>query len=136
MSGSTYSTAESAKQPKVDVTESAPAFQFSVVECRPRFSINKIFKPNWEEVFPEVRPAKFLFRHRKLEFIEDFAKALVWLAPQTRMGIIPGRLIQGFTGWHRRTLDPFNKYNNPVTIEGNVPADVELRGAALLALSR
>jgi hypothetical protein len=93
------------------------AFEFSLVECRRRFFIAKVFKPDWDEVFPEKRPATFLSRHKKLELIEDFAKALEWLSTQPRMGIIPGRLIQGFTGWQRRTLDPFNKYNNPVTIE-------------------
>jgi hypothetical protein len=103
-------------QGKDFATETVPAFQFTVVRCHDRFNIVKIFKSNWEQVIPDVRPAKFLFYPRRVELIEDFAKGLNELATQPKMGIIPGQLLPEFTGYQRRTLDPFNKYGNPVTI--------------------
>jgi hypothetical protein len=47
--------------------------------------------------------------------LEDFAKALEWLADEPQRFIIRGQLKQGLTGWQRRLLKP--KGDDPATIE-------------------
>jgi hypothetical protein len=46
----------------------------------------------------------FQFKHCELELLEDFAKALKWLATEPRRFIIRGQLVPGLSGWQRRLL--------------------------------
>jgi hypothetical protein len=46
----------------------------------------------------------FQFAYREVELLEDFAKALEWLATEPRRFIIRGQLLPGLAGWQRRLL--------------------------------
>jgi hypothetical protein len=60
---------------------------------------------------------QFQFAYRELELLEDFAKALEWLATAPRCFIIRGQLKQGLTGWQRRLMKDDRKGSVSATIE-------------------
>jgi len=57
----------------------------------------------------------FLYKYCQIESLQDFAKALDWLADQPRMFVIRGQLLPGLSGWQRRLLYP--RGGDPATIE-------------------
>jgi hypothetical protein len=90
-----------------------PAFQFSVLTCHRRVLATKIvYADEKERPYDDART--FQFKYCEL-VLEDFAKALVWLANEPRRFIIRGQLQPGLSGWQRRLIKP--RDNDDATIE-------------------
>lgn len=96
------------------VAQLQPAFQFSVLTCHHRVLATKIVYADGKER-PYDNARTFSFKYCELELLEDFAKALEWLANEPHRFIIRGSLLPGLTGWQRRLIKP--KDDDPITIE-------------------
>src|SRR5215831_15454252 len=91
-----------------------PAFQFSVLTCHQRVLATKVvYADDKERPYDNART--FQFAYRELDCLEDFAKALEWLADEPHRFIIRGQLQPGLSGWQRRLIKP--KDNDDATIE-------------------
>jgi hypothetical protein len=90
------------------------AFQFSLLQCKPNIQLVKTIYADWQDR-PYDRAKQFLFSYKEVEYLEDFAKALEWLADQPNRCIIRGCLKPGLSGWQRRLLNG-DRYD-PATIE-------------------
>jgi hypothetical protein len=107
-------TANNAQKQAGQIT---PAFQFSVLICKPSLLATKIIYPIGEPR-PYDNAKQFLFEYKKIDCLEDFAKlALPWLAKERRRFIIRGQLKPGLTGWQRRLSKTDLKTGDPATIE-------------------
>lgn len=110
-----YSIAPKCPDYKGELQEkNTPAFQFSVLTCRPTLLATKTVLADGKEI-PFGYAKKFQFAYRELELLEDFAKALDWLATEPNKFIIRGQLKPGLSGWQRRLLYP--RDGDPATIE-------------------
>jgi hypothetical protein len=110
-----HTTANDSRKQAANAAERLlPAFQFSVLTCAKNLLATKtIFADG--TVVPYGNPKHFRYRYCEIHSLEEFAKALGWLADQPHNFIIRGQLKEGLTGWQRRLLKP-NK-DDPTTIE-------------------
>jgi hypothetical protein len=86
---------------RAQVAQASAAFQFSVLTCRHQLLATKTILADGKEI-PFGHAKHFRFAYRELDLLEDFCKALQWLATEPNKFIIRGRLKPGLTGWHRR----------------------------------
>lgn len=90
----------------------APAFQFSILTCKPSLLATKIIYPIGEPR-PYDNAKQFLFAYKEVDCLEDFAKiVLPYLAKKSRRFIIRGQLKPGLAGWQFRHFK-----RDPITIE-------------------
>ena len=90
----------------------APAFQFSILTCKPSLLATKIIYPIGEPR-PYDNAKQFLFAYKEVDCLEDFAKiVLPYLAKESRRFIIRGQLKPGLAGWQFRHFK-----RDPITIE-------------------
>jgi hypothetical protein len=85
--------------------QNVPAFQFSILTCRPNLSATKTIKADGTEI-PFGHAKHFQFKYLEIGTLEDFATVLGWLAGQRQRFIIRGQLLPGLTGWQRRLIYP------------------------------
>jgi hypothetical protein len=98
----TYNISGATKQ----AAEQIPAFQFSVLTCKPSLLATKIIYPIGEPR-PYDNAKQFLFAYKEVDCLEDFAKlALPWLAKESKKFIIRGQLKPGLAGWQLRRFKP------------------------------
>jgi hypothetical protein len=89
-------------------------FAISVLKCHQNLLATKTIFPDGK-VIPYDHAKTFRFTYRELDTLEEFAKALEWLADEPRMFIIRGQLLPGLSGWQTRRLKATR--DEPATIE-------------------
>jgi hypothetical protein len=103
--------------PGAIAANSVPAFQFSVLTCRPGVLATKVIRPDNKEIgYGDA--AFFRFKYCEVELLEDFAKVVLgYLATEPRRFIIRGQLKPDLNSdeWHRRRL--LDRPGEPATIE-------------------
>jgi hypothetical protein len=91
-----------------------PTFQFSVLTCHSNFNLVKTIYADGT-VKPYDDAGTFQFKYCEVMGVENFARALNWLAPKSKMAMIYGQLLPGLTGWQRRLLRSNEKYSETIT---------------------